>query len=93
MKANGFSLGPASDDANIWVYWCPCAHGGNIVDKNDGIILNSPKTEQALQYAKQRHETMIQGCCRSAIFTQGDRPVAGKGGAAFWLPLMALYTA
>src|SRR6266446_6317348 len=28
----------------------------------------------------------------SAIFTQGDRPVAGKGEAAFWLPLMALYT-
>src|SRR5215813_11100290 len=28
----------------------------------------------------------------SAIFTQGDRPVTGKGEAAFWLPLMALFT-
>jgi integrase len=28
----------------------------------------------------------------SAIFTQGDRPLAGKGEAAFWLPLMALFT-
>ncbi len=26
----------------------------------------------------------------SSIFTQRDRPVAGKGEAAFWLPLMAL---
>jgi hypothetical protein len=28
----------------------------------------------------------------SAIFTQSDLPVAGKGEAAFWLPLMALFT-
>jgi integrase len=28
----------------------------------------------------------------STIFTQGDRPVSGKGEAAFWLPLMALFT-
>jgi integrase len=28
----------------------------------------------------------------STIFTQGHRPVSGKGEAAFWLPLMALFT-
>jgi integrase len=28
----------------------------------------------------------------STIFTHGDRPVSGKGEAAFWLPLMALFT-
>jgi integrase len=28
----------------------------------------------------------------STIFTQGHRPVGGKGEAAFWLPLMALFT-
>jgi multiple sugar transport system substrate-binding protein len=65
MKANGtpggFPLGHATGDGNPWVYWCLWAHGGNIVDKNDDIILNSPETEQALDYAKQLYETMIQG--------------------------------
>ena len=28
----------------------------------------------------------------SPVFTQGTRPVAGRGEAAFWLPLLALYT-
>jgi integrase len=28
----------------------------------------------------------------STIFTQGDRPMSGKGETAFWLPLMALFT-
>jgi integrase len=28
----------------------------------------------------------------STIFTQGHRPVSGKGEAAFWMPLMALFT-
>src|SRR5215467_8074490 len=28
----------------------------------------------------------------SAIFNRDDRPVRGKGEAAFWMPLMALFT-
>jgi integrase len=28
----------------------------------------------------------------SAIFTQGDRPIAGRGEAAFWFPLIALFS-
>jgi multiple sugar transport system substrate-binding protein len=64
-KANntpgGFALGHATGDGNAWVYWCLWAHGGNIVDKNDKIILNSPETEQALVYAKELFEQMIPG--------------------------------
>jgi multiple sugar transport system substrate-binding protein len=65
MKANntpcGFALGHASGDANAWVHWCLWAHGGNVVDKNDKVILNSPETEKALEYAKQLYENMIPG--------------------------------
>jgi multiple sugar transport system substrate-binding protein len=64
-KANntpgGLALGHASGDAAAWVYWCLWAHGGNIVDKNDKVILNSPETEKALGYAKQLHDNMIPG--------------------------------
>ena len=56
MKKNntpgGFALGHASGDGNAWVYWCLWAHGGNIVDKNDKVTINSPETEKALNYAK-----------------------------------------
>jgi multiple sugar transport system substrate-binding protein len=64
-KANntpgGFALGHATGDGNQWVYWCLWAHGGNMVDKNDKVILNSPETEKALSYAKQLYQTMVPG--------------------------------
>jgi multiple sugar transport system substrate-binding protein len=65
MKKNntpgGFALGHASGDGNTWVHWCLWAHGGNMVDQNDKVILNSPETEKALVYAKQLYDNMIPG--------------------------------
>jgi multiple sugar transport system substrate-binding protein len=65
MKANntpgGFALGHATGDANAWVYWCLWAFGGNLVDKNDKVIINSPETEKALNYAKALYDTMVPG--------------------------------
>lgn len=29
---------------------------------------------------------------KTGVFTKGDRPIAGKGAAAFWLPLLAVFT-
>ena len=57
----GFALGHASGDGNAWVHWCLWAHGGNLVDENDKVILNSPETEKALEYAKQLSENLIPG--------------------------------
>jgi multiple sugar transport system substrate-binding protein len=65
MKAQGtpggMALGHASGDANSWCYWCLWAHGGNVVDKDDKVILNSAETAKALEYAKQISETFISG--------------------------------
>jgi multiple sugar transport system substrate-binding protein len=65
MKANktpgGMALGHATNDANGWVYWCLWTHGGNIVDKNDKVIINSPETEKALNFAKQLYDNMVPG--------------------------------
>ena len=65
MKRNntpgGFALGHASGDGNAWVHWCLWAHGGNAVDKNDKVIINSAETEKALNYARQLYENMIPG--------------------------------
>ncbi len=57
----GMALGHASGDGNTWVYWCLWAFGGNMVDKNDKVALNSPETEKALEFAKQLYDNMIPG--------------------------------
>jgi multiple sugar transport system substrate-binding protein len=65
MKAQntpgGMALGHASGDGNAWVHWCLWAFGGNLVDAKDKVIINSPETEQALNYAKQMYEHFIPG--------------------------------
>ena len=65
MKKNntpgGFALGHASGDGNGWVHWCLWSHGGNVVDKDDKVIINSPETVKALEYAKLLYEQMIPG--------------------------------
>ena len=85
MKKNntpgGFALGHASGDGNAWVYWCLWAHGGNVVDKNDKVIINSPETEQALNYGKQLFENMIPG---TASWNDASNNKAFLAGDIFW---------
>jgi multiple sugar transport system substrate-binding protein len=57
----GLALGHASGDGNGWIYWCLWAFGGNHVDKNDKVTINSPETEAALNYAKALYDNMIPG--------------------------------
>ena len=65
MKKNntpgGFALGHASGDGNGWVHWCLWSNGGNVVDKDDKVIINSPETAKALDYAKALYAEMIPG--------------------------------
>jgi multiple sugar transport system substrate-binding protein len=60
-KPAGMALGHASGDGNAWVHWVLWAHGGNLVDENDKIIINSPETVAALEYAKQLYDNFIPG--------------------------------
>ncbi len=60
-KPSGMALGHASGDGNAWVHWCLWAHGGNLVDASDQVIINSPETEAALNYAKSLYEHWIPG--------------------------------
>ena len=58
----GFALGHASGDANAWLHWVLWGHGAYTVDKNDKVIINSPETVKALEYAKALSATFIPGC-------------------------------
>ena len=77
----GFALGHASGDGNAWVHWCLWAHGGNVVDKDDKVILNSPETAKALEYAKQLYDNMIPG---TASWNDASNNKAFLGGEINW---------
>jgi multiple sugar transport system substrate-binding protein len=57
----GMALGHASGDGNTWLHWALWAFGGNVVDANDKVILNSPETAKALEYVKQLYDNFIPG--------------------------------
>jgi len=89
MKKNGtptgFALGHATGDANAWVHWCLWAHGGYLVDANDKVILNSPETAKALEYAKALQETCLPGTAswndssNNKAFLAGELYMTGNG--------------
>jgi multiple sugar transport system substrate-binding protein len=57
----GFALGNATGDGNTWCHWVVWAHGGKMVDAKDNVVINSPETIAALEYAKQLYETFVPG--------------------------------
>jgi multiple sugar transport system substrate-binding protein len=60
-KPPGFALGHATGDANGWCQWCLWAFGGQTVDDNSNVVIDSPETIAALEYAKQLYGTYIDG--------------------------------
>jgi multiple sugar transport system substrate-binding protein len=57
----GFALGNATGDGNVWTHWLVWSHGGKMVDEKGNVVINSPETIAALEYAKQLYETFIPG--------------------------------
>jgi len=57
----GMALGHASGDANGWTHWALWAHGGNLIDKDNKVVINSPETAKALEYVKGLYEDFVPG--------------------------------
>ena len=57
----GFALGRATGDGNAWVHWALWSHGGNLVDKSDKVVINSPETVKALEYVKALSDSFVTG--------------------------------
>ncbi len=60
-KPVGFALGHAVGDGNTYTHWLLWGFGGKIVDDKDNVVINSPETIAALEYAKQLYPLMIPG--------------------------------
>ena len=56
----GFALGNATGDS-AWCNWLVWAFGGKLVDKNNRVVIDSPETLRALEYAKELYSTFIPG--------------------------------
>jgi len=58
---SGFALGNATGDGNTWTHWLLWAFGGKMVDEKNNVVINSPETIKALEYAKALYATFIPG--------------------------------
>jgi multiple sugar transport system substrate-binding protein len=58
---SGFALGHATGDANTIWQWLLWAHGGKVVDANNKVVLDSPETVRALEYARELYGTFAPG--------------------------------
>lgn len=56
----GLALGNATGDG-LWTNWLIWSHGGQLVDKNNKVVIDSPETIKALEYAKELYATFIPG--------------------------------
>ena len=57
----GFALGHASGDGNAWVHWLVWAFGGKLLDEQNNVVINSPETIAALEYARELYPSFVPG--------------------------------
>ncbi|MDH3596829.1 MAG: extracellular solute-binding protein [Rhodospirillales bacterium] len=57
----GFALGNAVGDGNVWTHWLLWSFGGKMVDSSNQVVINSPETINALEYARELYDTFIPG--------------------------------
>jgi multiple sugar transport system substrate-binding protein len=57
----GFALGNATGDGNTFCQWLVWAFGGKLVDVNNKVVIDSPETVKALEYARELYPSFVQG--------------------------------
>jgi multiple sugar transport system substrate-binding protein len=57
----GFAMGNAVGDGNNFAHWILWSHGGKVVDESGKVVVNSPETIAALNYARELYKTFIAG--------------------------------
>jgi len=81
----GFALGHATGDGNSWTHWCLWSFGGKLVDANNNVVINSPETIKALEYAKELYQTFVPGTlswldpANNKAFLDGQVSLTGNG--------------
>lgn len=68
------------------------AHKAGIISVNPATNLAIKDPTPAIDKRKPFDASALTRIFGSPVYTQGDRPKAGGGEAAFWLPLLAIFT-
>ena len=85
----GMALGNATGDSG-WTSWLIWAFGGQMVDKNNKVIIDSPETIKALEYAKELYGTFIPGTLswldpnNNKAFLDGQISVTNNGISVYY---------
>jgi multiple sugar transport system substrate-binding protein len=56
----GFALGHATGD-QAWAHWLFWAFGGKLVNEKNQVVIDSPETLKALEFAKELYPTFVPG--------------------------------
>jgi multiple sugar transport system substrate-binding protein len=89
-KPAGFALGKAVGDGNNFAHWIVWSHGGKMVDEGGKVVINSPETIKALQYARELYQTFIPGTeswldiNNNRVFLAGDISVTANGVSLYY---------
>ena len=83
------ALGNATGDSG-WTSWLIWAFGGQMVDKNNKVIIDSPETIKALEYAKELYGTFVPGTLswldpnNNKAFLDGQVSVTNNGISVYY---------
>jgi multiple sugar transport system substrate-binding protein len=89
-KPMGFALGKAVGDGNNFAHWVVWSHGGKMVDESGKVVINSPETIKALQFARELYQQMIPGTeawldiNNNRTFLAGDVSVTANGVSLYY---------
>ena len=80
----GMALGNATGDS-VWTNWLVWAFGGKLVDASNKVVIDSPETLKALEYAKELYANFIPGTLswldpnNNKAFLDGQLSVTNNG--------------
>ena len=80
----GFALGHAVGDAG-WTDWVLWGFGSSVIDEDSNVVIDNPKTIEALNYAKELYSTFIPGTLswldpsNNKAFLAGEVGLTGNG--------------
>lgn len=86
----GFTHGHGVGDGNNYAHWLLWSHGGKMVDESGKVVINSPETLKAIEYAAALYKTFIPGTeswldvNNNRAFLAGDLSVIANGISVYY---------
>jgi multiple sugar transport system substrate-binding protein len=86
----GFTHGHGVGDGNNYAHWLLWSHGGKMVDESGKVVLESPETLKAIEYASALYKTFIPGTeswldvNNNRAFLAGDISVIANGISVYY---------